>query len=260
MESEIISLGLPALLFLMAAAFCAGFIDSMAGGGGLISLPATLVAGIPPHLALGTGKFMASVGTSFAFLTYARNRAIVWKIAAIGVAFAMAGSAAGSKTTLYLSGDILGKVLIFLLPVAAAITFLPIRRTEREEAQSPLALYLVTPLICTTIGFYDGFFGPGTGSFLLLSLHFFLGLNLVKASGTTKVFNLASNVGSLVVFLISGKVLFIAAIPMALANMAGNILGSRLAVKRGPAIIRKMLLVSLSMLFATLVWRYYFQG
>ena len=257
MESEVINLGLPALLFLMAAAFCAGFIDSMAGGGGLISLPATLVAGIPPHLALGTGKFMASVGTTFSVITYARNKAIVWRLAAIGVAFALAGSAAGSKTALYLDSNLLGKVLIFLLPVAALITFMPIRRSEREEVKSPFALYLVTPLVCIAVGFYDGFFGPGTGTILLLSLYFFLGLGLVRASGTTKVFNLASNLGALAVFIINGKVLFLAAIPMALANMAGNIIGSRMALKRGPAIIRKMLLLSLGLLFATLVWRYY---
>lgn len=257
MEGEIINLGLPALLFLMAAAFCAGFIDSMAGGGGLISLPAALVVGIPPHLSLGTNKFMASVGTIFSVITYARNKAIVWRLAAIGVGFAIAGSAAGSKTALYLESDVLGKVLVFLLPVAALITFAPIRKSEREEPKSPFALYLVTPLVCTAVGFYDGFFGPGTGTIMLLALHFFLGLGLVRASGTTKVFNLASNLSALAVFLINSKVLFMAAIPMALANIAGNIIGSRMALRRGPTLIRKMLLLSLSLLFITLVWRYY---
>lgn len=261
MEGEIIpQLGLAALLFLMAAAFFAGFIDSMAGGGGLISLPATLIAGIPPHLALGTGKFMASAGTTFAFITFARNNMIVWRVAAIGLFFSLAGSAAGSKTALYLSGDVLGKVLLFLLPVAAAVTFMPKRRILREYSPSPTALYLITPLVCTAIGFYDGFFGPGTGTLLLLSLHFFLGMDLLKASGTTKVFNLASNISSLAVFLLSGKVLFMAAIPMALANVAGNLIGSRLAVRRGSSLIRKVLLFSLTLLFATLVWRYYFQN
>lgn len=260
MESEIISLGLPALLFLMASAFFAGFIDSMAGGGGLISLPATLLAGIPPQLALGTNKFMASAGTTFAFITYARNNMIVWRVAAIGLFFSLAGSAAGSKTALYLSNEALGKVLIFMLPLAALLTFMPVGRARQADTPGAAALYIATPLVCAAIGFYDGFFGPGTGTLMLLSLHFFLGLDLVKASGTTKVFNLASNVSSLVVFLINGKVLFLAALPMAAANVAGNILGSRLAIKRGSGLIRKVLLLSLALLFATLVWRYYFQA
>jgi uncharacterized membrane protein YfcA len=118
-------------------------------------------------------------------------------------------------------------------------------------------LYVFTPLICTAIGFYDGFFGPGTGSFMLLSLHFALGLNLIAASGTAKAFNLASNVSSLAVFLLNGKVFWLAALPMAAANMAGNIFGTRMALRQGPALIRKMLLISLTLLFATLIWRYY---
>lgn len=259
MESEILSLGLPALLFLMAAAFFAGFIDSVAGGGGLVSLPATLLAGIPPQLALGTGKFMASTGTTFAFIAYARNNMVAWRVVAVGLFFSLAGSAAGSKTALYLSNEVLGKVLLFLLPLAALLTFMPIRKAQSAGGLSWRALYLATPIICAAIGFYDGFFGPGTGSLLLLSLHFFVGLDLVRASGTTKAFNLASNLSGLAVFLLNGKVLFLAAVPMALANVAGNLLGTRLAIRQGPALIRKVLIFSLSLLFATLIWRYYFQ-
>jgi len=229
----------------------------VAGGGGLLSLPATLLVGLPPHLALGTGKFMAAVGTTASFITYARNKAVVWPIAAIGVFFSFAGSVAGTQTALRIDNAVLGKVILVLLPVAALLTFMPVRKGAQEKPLTPLALYVFTPLICTAIGFYDGFFGPGTGSFMLLSLHFVLGLNLIAASGTAKVFNLASNVSSLVIFLINGKVLWFAALPMAAANMAGNIFGSRLALRQGPALIRKMLLFSLALLFATLVWRYY---
>lgn len=257
MEAELINLSLGALLFLMAAAFFAGFIDSMAGGGGLISIPAALLAGLPPQLSLGTNKFMSSFGTVISFITYSRNNAVIWRIAGIGLAFSLAGSVAGSKTALYCSDEILGKILIFLLPLAALLTFAPIRRFQRDIAPSRTALYLLTPLICTLVGFYDGFFGPGTGSFLILALHLALGMNLIKAAGTAKAFNLASNVSSLVVFLLSGKVFFMAAIPMAAANIAGNALGARLAIKRGPALIRKALLFSLALLFVTLVWKYY---
>jgi uncharacterized membrane protein YfcA len=250
-------LGILALCFLMTAAFFAGLIDSVAGGGGLLSIPATLLVGLPPHLALGTGKFMAAVGTTASFITYARNKAVVWRIAAIGVFFSFAGSVAGTQTALRIDNAALGKVILVLLPVAALLTFMPVRKNTREKPLTPLALYLFTPLICTAIGFYDGFFGPGTGSFMLLSLHFILGLNLIAASGTAKAFNLASNVSSLVVFLLNGKVFWLAALPMAAANVAGNIFGARMALRQGPALIRKMLFISLALLFATLIWRYY---
>lgn len=258
MEIEPLYLGLLPLAFLTAAAFFAGIIDSVAGGGGLISLPATLLVGIPPHMALGTGKFMASVGTTASFITYARNGAVAWRIAAVGVSFSLIGSIGGSKTALFLDNDLLGKTILFLLPVAAVMTFLPVRKRQQQtDAKGPV-LYILTPLICFAIGFYDGFFGPGTGSFMLLSLHFFLSLNLVAASGTAKAFNLASNISSLVIFIINGKVFYYAAIPMALANMAGNVIGSRLALSKGPVLIRRMLLFSLALLFVSLVWRYFF--
>lgn len=250
-------IGILPVLFLTAAAFFAGLLDSMAGGGGLISLPATLVVGIPPHLALGTGKFMAAIGTTASFITYARSGVMVWKLVGIGVGFSFLGSIAGAKTALYLDNAVLGKVILFLLPIAAALTFIPVKGKESDRKPGKFLLYVVTPLLCGSIGFYDGFFGPGTGSFMLLALHLLLGLHLVAASGTAKAFNLASNVSGLVVFFINGKIYYYAAIPMAIANVAGNILGSKLALRRGPALIRKMLLISLALLFATLIWRYY---
>lgn len=250
------SLGLLPVIFLAAAAFLAGCIDSVAGGGGLVSLPATLLVGVPPHLALGTGKFMASFGTAASFLTYAKNGAMVWRIVGIGVAFSFGGSIAGAKTALLVDSAMLGKVILALLPVAALLTFLPVRKGAGEKKTSALVFYAATPLLCVVIGFYDGFFGPGTGSFMLLGLHVVLGLNLVAASGTAKAFNLASNVSGLAVFIASGAVYYPAAIPMAAANMAGNILGSRMALRRGQALVRRMLLFSLGMLFVTLLWRY----
>ncbi|MDL2317133.1 TSUP family transporter [Desulfovibrio sp. OttesenSCG-928-A18] len=250
-------LGFMPLLFLVAAGFFAGLVDSIAGGGGLISLPACLLAGLPTHMALGTGKFMSTVGTTASFLTYARGGAIVWRIAAIGVGFCLLGSMAGTHTALLVDNELLGKIILFLLPVAALLTFIPVRRSQREYAPGPVAIYVLTPLLCSAIGFYDGFFGPGAGSFMLISLHFVLGMSLIKASATAKCFNLASNVSSLVLFLLNGKVYFFFAVPMAIGNVSGNIVGSRMAMRVGAKLIRGMLLFSLVLLFATLVWRYY---
>lgn len=257
MDIDPLNLGALALCFLAGAAFFAGFIDSVAGGGGLLSLPATLLVGLPPHLALGTGKFMASIGTTASFVTYARNKAVHWRVAAAGAVFSFAGSVVGTETALRVDNAILGRIILVLLPLAALLTFMPVRRGAEEKPVGRFALYAFTPVICALIGFYDGFFGPGTGSFMLLALHFVLGLGLIAASATAKAFNLASNISSLVVFLLNGKVYWFAALPMAAANMAGNILGSRLALRKGPALIRTMLLASLALLFATLVWRYY---
>ncbi len=250
------NIGLGTILFLSLAGFFAGLIDSVAGGGGLISLPATLVAGVSPQMALGTGKFMAALGTTASFVTYARNGAVAWRIAAAGVLFSLAGSSLGARVALFVDNAVLGKVMLVLLPVAALLTFFPVKKTEQKQRSGPAALYVLTPLVCAAVGFYDGFFGPGTGSFMLLALHFFLGLGLIAASGTAKAFNLASNISGLIIFLIHGKVLFIIAVPMAIANIAGNIVGSRIALRGGPAVVRRMLLVSLVLLFATLIWRY----
>lgn len=245
------------LLFLVGMAFIAGFVDSIAGGGGLIALPATLLVGIPPHACLGTNKFMCSFGTAAACINYARSGAVVWRVVFIGIGFSLLGSTLGTKAVLFVDTNVLGKVMLVLLPIAAASTFMPIRKELAGRDIPPLLLYIGTPLVCLAIGFYDGFFGPGTGSFLLLGLHFALGMNLVAASATAKPFNLASNVGALVVFIVNGQVLYLVGIPMALANTAGNLLGSRMALKKGSDVVRKMLVVSLALLFATLVWRYY---
>ena len=256
MDPALPELSVLILAFLMAAGFFAGFIDSVAGGGGLISLPAMLLAGLPPQTALGTGKFMAAMGTGASLYTFVRNGAVVRRVAAVGFLFSLLGSAAGAGVAVYVSNAMLGKVILCLLPVAALLTFLPVRKSLDEREANPIALYLLTPLMCTGIGFYDGFFGPGTGSFLLLSLHLVLGLGLVSASGTAKAFNLASNISGLAVFLFCGKVWFYVAIPMALANIAGNVAGTRLALSGGPRIVRRMLLCSLALLFISLMIRY----
>ena len=245
------------MLFLLGAAFLAGFIDSIAGGGGLISLPALLVAGVPPHYALGSGKLMSTFGTVISLFLYARGKAVDWGVIAKGTAFALGGAFLGSETALHVDPDILGRVIVFVLPVIAVIILSPRRTIHAPKALSPLSSMTRIALVCASIGFYDGFIGPGAGSFLLIGLHLFLGMGLVAASGTAKAFNLASNLGSLVAFFWSGKVLFAVGLPMACANIAGNVLGSRLALKQGPELVRKVLFVSLGMLLITLCLRYY---
>ena len=222
--------------------FIAGLIDSIAGGGGLLRLPALLIAGVSPQQALGTNKFTGAIGTGAAMLNFARKGLILWKLAFIGIPCALLGSAAGSKCIL------------------ALITLIPRRSKSCKDSFTSKDVYLLTPLICFSVGFYDGFFGPGAGSFFIIAFNVCLRMNLIQASALTKVFNLSSNLGSLFVFLYHGDVLFLYAIPMTVADVLGNLAGSQLAIRTGPTIVRRFLLLSLVILFVSLIWKYYFAG
>jgi uncharacterized protein len=242
---------------LFAASFLAGFVDSISGGGGLLLMPALLFAGLPPQTALGTNKFANTIGTSFALMNFIRSKKVVWRIAAIGIIFSLLGAFLGSKAILIFSNETIGKIIVVLLPLAILGVFIPkIKRVSAEDLL-PKDLYIRVIPTCLVIGFYDGFFGPGTGSFLIIAFYLFLGMDLLQASATAKVFNLASNVGALVVFLYEGKVIFLLGLPLAFANIAGNYLGSTLALKVGVKVVRAFLLVSFAVLFISLFWKYY---
>ena len=245
---------------LLFAAFVAGFIDSIAGGGGLIIMPAFLLAGIPPHTTMGTSKLMSVMGTTVSLSLYAKNKMVDWKIAFRGIGFSLVGSVAGTLLALAIAPDILGRVIMVLLPIAAVVCFYPHKSFRKKTAGADRATgphLALTGLVCGLIGMYDGFFGPGTGTFLILGLHLALGLDLVRASGTAKAFNLASNSASMVTMALNGQVLYALALPMAAANICGNIIGSKLAMAKGSKVVRKVLFVSLSLLFLTLLHRYW---
>lgn len=250
---------LPVIALLCLMSFLAGFIDSIAGGGGLILLPSLLVAGIPPQLALGTNKLAGTCGTAMALLNFVKNGKVIWKLALVGVGFSIVGSTVGTKTILLCDQETTAKIIIALLPITAIITFLPKRQLKTTHHDlSQKDIYLFTPLICFAFGFYDGFFGPGTGTFLTFAFYAFLGLHLINASAITKVFNLSSNVGSLATFALADKVLYGIGIPIAVCNLAGGYLGSLLAIRKGHAFIQFFLLLVFGLLFVTLLhkaWR-----
>lgn len=246
---------------LSLVSFLAGFIDSIAGGGGLLLIPALLLAGIPPQTTLGTNKFAATIGTSFALINFARNKKVVWRIVAVGIFFSLLGAFLGSKTILIFSNETVGKIIVFLLPFSMLVTLAPRKkRNSNDNLDGDLStrdLYIKVPVICSLIGFYDGFFGPGTGSFFIMAFYLFLNLNLVQASATSKVFNLASNIGALLVFLIEAKVLILLGIPLAIANILGNYIGSSFAIKKGANLVKTFLIISLIILFVSLIWKYF---
>ncbi len=247
------------ILFLCSSGFIAGFIDSIAGGGGLISLPALLAAGIPPHLALGTNKFQSMFGTAGAVINYAKKNKIMWKAALVGVPFALFGSWAGARMTLFIPASTLSKVLIFMLPLAVIlmITSNALVNKKAEPKHSKRNIYITVSLVCLFVGIYDGFFGPGTGTFLIVLMVLLCKIPLINASATAKVFNLASNIGAVVIFIVSGHVYYSLGVAMAVSNIAGNLTGSTLAIKRGNTFIQKFVYIAIGILFAYLVWNQY---
>jgi len=247
------------LIFLFIAAFTAGFVDAIAGGGGLISLPALMIAGLPPHVVLGTNKLQAMCGTFFATINYARKDKILWKAAFIGVPLALLGSALGSHLTLIISIKLLAKILILLLPPATILMFLSksLIKERNKEVSCPVNIFYIIAGVCFVIGMYDGFFGPGTGTFLIVFMVLLCRIPLINASATAKAFNLASNVGSVIVFAIAGKIYYPTAIIMAIANIGGNLLGSNLAMKKGNILIQRFVYLAIAILFVYLIFNYW---
>jgi uncharacterized membrane protein YfcA len=243
-----------ALLGVMS--FFAGFVDSIAGGGGLISLPAYLSLGIPPHFVLGTNKLSSTCGTSFATFRYFRHGSIAPRVALFSVAGALIGSPIGARLALLLDERFLKILLIALLPAIAIFVFLRknFGRADTSDRWSAAQTALLSGAIGLAIGTYDGFFGPGTGTFLLLAFTGIIGLPLIKASGNAKIVNLSSNIGALAAFLLSGKVIIALGAVAAVFNIAGNWIGSGLAIKRGAKVIKPVFIVSISLLLAKIVF------
>lgn len=236
--------------------FLAGLVDSVAGGGGLISLPAYLVAGLPPHYATATNKCSSTFGTMLATVRYLRHGHLHRQSAALSVVCALSGSWLGARLNLWLPEWYLYWFLLGALPVIALVILFKreLGQTDRTDRYSKTGLLVRVAVIALAIGCYDGFFGPGTGTFLMLALTGLCGFDLLTASGNTKIINLSSNLAAFVTFAFSGNILWALGIPAALFNIAGNYVGSGLALKNGARVIRPMLLVVLGLLLGTVIY------
>ncbi|MEG8039735.1 TSUP family transporter [Sphingomonas sp. LR60] len=229
--------------FLVLVAFVAGAIDALAGGGGLLTIPALLAAGVPPVAALATNKLQSAVGTGSAFLTFWRAGHVDLRRFALPAGGAFAGSVAGAVTVQHVDPRFLAAFVPVLL-IAMAFYFLlapPMSESDRHARLGRAGLTGVT----TLMGFYDGFFGPGTGSFLTTALVALGGLGLVRAIANTKFLNLATNIAALVAMIAGGKVLWLLGGAMAAANVAGNQCGAWAALRFGGKGVR-LLLVTMS--------------
>lgn len=231
------------LALLTLAAFFAGFMDAVAGGGGLVTIPALLLAGLPPVQALGTNKVQGMFGAAMASYTYARAGHVDVRVQMMPAALAFAAAIAGALMATILPVELLrGALPVLLAAVALYFAFKPnLDDIDRAERLSPSLFTLsVVPLL----GFYDGVFGPGTGSFLMLAFVGLAGLGLLKATAHTKFINLASNAGGFVAFAAVGAVAWKIGLMMGLAQIAGARLGAGIAMKKGARLIRPLLILT----------------
>ena len=245
-----------AFALLVLAGGAAGFVDSIAGGGGMITLPALLAAGLPPHYALGTNKLQSSFGSLAAALRYRAAGIVRFRDLIPGIAATAAGACAGSLAVGAMDSGLLRILIpVLLLAILAFLAIKPgfgLRTQERKVGR--LAFWIVAGLC---LGFYDGFFGPGTGTFWAMALVGLAGLDMRGATAHTKVVNFTSNLVSLAVFLAAGSVLATIGVAMGLAEAAGALAGSRMVLKRGALFVRAVTLAVTGAMVVYIVLRYW---
>jgi uncharacterized membrane protein YfcA len=223
------------MLFLTG--FGAGLVDSIAGGGGLLTIPVLLSLGLPPKIALGTNKFQSSFGSFTAATYYTHHKVVSPNDAWPGIGFTLIGAALGTWAVQQISSAILKYIIPLLLLCIVGYTFFTPKFGERELSPTVHA-GLFYAVVGTMLGFYDGFFGPGVGSFWAIALVFGLGMNLTRATGYTKVMNFTSNIVSFAVFLLGGYIWFTAGLVMGAGQIIGSRTGALLVIRRGARFIR----------------------
>ena len=234
--------------------FIAGFIDAIAGGGGLISLPAFLMTGLPVHNCLATNKMSSSLGTSVSTGRYALKGYIPWKTALFCIPCAFAGSAIGANIALLVSDRPFRLIMLAVLPLTGAYV-LTRKELAPEGQEYPFRITVVISMLCAFfIGIYDGFYGPGTGTFLILLLSGLAHMPIRKANGLTKDINFSTNISALSVFLLNGQVILPLGLAAGLFNIAGNYLGAKQFEKGGTKAVRPVIITVLLLFFIKVAW------
>lgn len=245
------SIGMVALV--CALVFAAGFIDSIAGGGGLISVPAYMLTGIPMHWCSGSNKFSGFPGTAIAAYRFYKSGNVDMPNACFSAVFAVLGAFIGARAALMMDAVLLKKVFLAALPFVVLFVLFFGKGRVREKKLAGNALRAACAAIGFVCGLYDGLIGPGTGTVLIFAYTTFVGYSYLTASGNAKIVNLASNVTSLITYLLAGRVLFYIAVPAAVCSLLGGYLGSGLAIKKGDKVVKAILIVMLIAVFAKLV-------
>ncbi len=241
--------GLSQYLIVCPLVFLAGFVDAVAGGGGLISLPAYMIAGLPVHYAIGTNKLSSGMGTAIATGRFARKGYIPWRQAGFCVVCALAGSGLGARLALLLEDGIFRLLMLGILPLTAVYVTRSKALAAEKEPFSQGKTLAISMGIAFCIGVYDGFYGPGTGTFLILLLTAVAHMGLRPANGVAKAINLTTNVTALAVYWSSGKVLFLLGLTAGLFSITGNWLGARFFEDRGARAVKPIMLTVLAIFF-----------
>ena len=236
------------VLIVVIGVFLAAFVDGIAGGGGIISVPAYLIAGLPTHLALGTNKLSSVVGTAVSAGRFIRGGFINWKLGLPSVALAIFGSHLGTKLQLAVDERYLKWLLLIVLPVVAFVVLRQKKLPEEPGEMAPARRAAIMWAASFVIGAYDGFYGPGTGTFLILIFCNLAKMDVRTAAGKVKLVNVASNIGAVVTSLMAGKVFIALGLIAGVASITGHYIGSGLAIRDGSKIVRPVVLAVLAAL------------
>ena len=236
--------------------FLAGFVDAIAGGGGLISLPAYLLSGVPTHVAIATNKLSSAMGTAVSTGRFLKNGYVPVKLSLCAAVMALAGSALGANISMLLPETVLRGMLLAVLPVVAFYVLRNKNMGDNRQTgtRSPGQLLAIAMGAALMIGIYDGIYGPGTGTFLLLILTGLGRMELKSAAGTTKVINLSSNVAALVTFIVHGQVYWTLGLAASVFSIAGHYTGAGLVTRDGKRVVRPVVLTVLVILFGKVIW------
>ena len=229
--------------------FLGGFVDAVAGGGGLISLPAYMIAGLPVHNAIATNKLSSGMGTTVATYRLASLGYIPWRKAALCIVMAIIGSSTGAKLALMVDADLFKKLMLVIIPATAIYVM---RNKNMDEPKEPLADWktvIRASLVALLIGVYDGFYGPGTGTFLILLLSGFAHISLKESNGIAKSINLTTNLSSLAVYLMNGKVIILLGLAGGLFGIVGNYIGVTFFKNKGAKAVRPLMIIVLVIFF-----------
>lgn len=233
--------------------FLAGFVDAIGGGGGLISLPAYMLVGLPAHTAIATNKLSSCIGTVFSTGRYLKNGCVKMKLVAPTVIMSLIGSVIGAKLCLVVDDKYLKGMMLVVLPIVAAMVVFKRDILESKEELPLKKQLIITTIAAFVIGLYDGFYGPGTGTFLVLVFTGIAKMNVKEASGNAKCVNLASNVSAVVTFLLSGTVMISLGLIAAVFSILGHYIGSGLVLKNGAKIVRPIIIIVVAMMIVKII-------
>ena len=240
---------LSTFLIVCPLTFLGGFVDAVAGGGGLISLPGYMIAGLPPHNAIATNKLSSGMGTAVATGKLAKSGYIPWKKAALCIVMAFIGSSAGANLALMVDADLFKKLMLVIIPLTAVYVTRTKTMDGEPEPIGPARSAARACVVALVIGVYDGFYGPGTGTFLILLLSGFARFRLGEANGVAKSINLTTNLASLAVYLLNGKVIILLGLAGGVFGIIGNYIGVTFFEEKGSKAVKPIMIVVLAVFF-----------